>query len=291
MALNEPGPTSHFYVSQRLRLHYLDWGNPEKPTLILLHGGRDHARSWDWVARALRADWHIIAPDLRGHGDSAWSADAAYIMPHFVYDLAQLIHQQTDDQVTIVAHSFGGAVALHYTGLYPDRMRKLVAIEGLGLSPRMTKDREATPIMQRWRDWIDERRGLSARLPRRYATIDEALGRMRSENEHLSEEQARHLTVYGVNRNEDGSYSWKFDNYVRSLPPLDLTEAELHMVWNAVACPTLLAYGRDSWASNPDEDGRASHFQNARVVTFDNAGHWLHHDQLDAFIAMLRDFL
>ena len=65
-----PGPTSRHYFSQRLRLHYVDWGNPDAPPLLLVHGGRDHCRNWDWVAVALRKDWHIICPDLRGHGDS-----------------------------------------------------------------------------------------------------------------------------------------------------------------------------------------------------------------------------
>ena len=69
--LPEAGPTSRVYFSQRLRLHYVDWGNPGAPPLILLHGGRDHCRNWDWVAADLRRDYHVIAPDLRGHGDSA----------------------------------------------------------------------------------------------------------------------------------------------------------------------------------------------------------------------------
>ena len=105
------GPTSHSFVSQRLRLNYLDWGNAQAPTLILIHGGRDHARSWDQVAHALRDDWHIICPDLRGHGDRAWSPDGAYTMPYFICDLAQLIHQQGEAPVTIVAHSLGGAIS------------------------------------------------------------------------------------------------------------------------------------------------------------------------------------
>src|SRR3546814_1661745 len=70
--------TSRTYVSQRLRLHYVDWGNPDAPPLLLLHGGRDHCRNWDWVAQELRSDFHIIAPDLRGHGDSQWSPDGSY---------------------------------------------------------------------------------------------------------------------------------------------------------------------------------------------------------------------
>ena len=85
------GPTSSYYVSQRLRLHFVDWGNEDKPLLLLIHGGRDHARSWDWVARELRDDYHVIAPDLRGHGDSAWSPGGSYTLPEFVFDIVQLL--------------------------------------------------------------------------------------------------------------------------------------------------------------------------------------------------------
>ena len=84
-----PGPTSHTYFSQRLRLHYVDWGNPGKPPLLLVHGGRDHCRNWDWVAEALRDEWHIIAPDLRGHGDSQWSTDGSYTMAGSRYNQSQ----------------------------------------------------------------------------------------------------------------------------------------------------------------------------------------------------------
>ena len=83
------GPTSQSFISQRLRLNYVDWGNPDAPPLILVHGGRDHCRNWDWVAEDLRRDYHIIAPDLRGHGDSAWSTSGDYSLNAFVYDLAR----------------------------------------------------------------------------------------------------------------------------------------------------------------------------------------------------------
>jgi len=79
MTADTPGPTSHTYFSQRLRLHYVDWGNAGKPPLLMIHGGRDHCRNWDWTAAALRHDWHVIAPDLRGHGDSQWSPDGSYM--------------------------------------------------------------------------------------------------------------------------------------------------------------------------------------------------------------------
>lgn len=285
------GPTSHSFISQRLRLHYVDWGNAQAPLLILLHGGRDHCRNWDWVAQALRRDWHVIAPDLRGHGDSAHSPSGDYSMAAYVYDLAQLIHQQALAPVRIVAHSLGGNIALRYAGLYPENVIRLVAIEGLGPSPEMAARRAAVPVAERLTRWIEELRASAGRTPRRYASIEDALARMQAENRHLTPAQARYLTVHGVSQNEDGTYSWKFDNYVRSFPPVDITPDELHSLWARITCPTLLVNGRESWASNPQEDGRLSHFANARVASFERAGHWVHHDRLEAFLAEVRAFL
>ena len=285
------GPTSRTYFSQRLRLHYADWGNPDAPPLLLVHGGRDHCRNWDWVAERLKMDWHIIAPDLRGHGDSQWSTTGAYSMEGYIYDLAQLIDQQALAPVTVIAHSLGGNISLRYAGIFPDKIKKLIAIEGLGLSPKMRAERTAKPFDERMRAWIAEQRGLSGRLPRRYATLEDAFQRMRDENKHLSADQARHLTQHGVNQNEDGTYSWKFDNYVRVFPPVDMQQSDVEQLWSRITCPTLLVYGKESWASNPEQDGRIQHFKTARVVSFENAGHWVHHDRLEEFLRATTEFL
>ncbi|MBM3644780.1 MAG: alpha/beta hydrolase [Alphaproteobacteria bacterium] len=288
---NAPGPTSRVFFSQRLRLHYVDWGNPDAPPLLLVHGGRDHCRNWDWVAQALRKDWHIICPDLRGHGDSQWSPDGNYSMAAYIYDLAQLIHQQKLAPVTIVAHSLGGNICLRYAGIYPETVRKLVAIEGLGPSPKMIAERGRKTIDERMRGWIDEQRKLSGRLPRRYPTIEDAFKRMQDENKHLSADQARHLTQQGVNQNEDGTYSWKFDNYVRAWAPYDMVYDDIEGLWSRIECPTLLVYGKESWASNPQDDGRIRHFKSARVSSYERAGHWVHHDRLDDLVSEVREFI
>lgn len=290
--MSEPvGPTSHSFISQRLRLHYVDWGNADAPPLILVHGGQDHCRNWDWVAQDLRRDYHLIAPDLRGHGDSAWSPSGDYSMTAFVYDLAQLIRQLALGPVRIISHSLGGSISLRYAGVFPETVEKIVAIEGLGPSPKMLAERGVTPVEKRISDWIERERGLASRLPRRYASIEDAFARMQAENKHLSAEQARYLTIHGVSQNEDGTFSWKFDNYVRGWAPVDLTEGELHRLWGNIACPTLLVNGAESWASNPETDGRAAHFRNARVTVFERAGHWVQHDRLEAFLAEVRAFL
>ncbi|MDA0822656.1 MAG: alpha/beta hydrolase [Proteobacteria bacterium] len=291
MPENLPGPTSHTFFSQRLRLHFVDWGNTSAPPLLLVHGGRDHCRNWDAVAQALRDQWHVIAPDLRGHGDSQWSTEGNYTMNGYIYDLAQLIHQQNLAPVTILAHSLGGNIALRYTGIYPDTVRRLVAIEGLGFSPKLMAERAARPLHTRLSTWIDEQRELAARKPRRYVSIEEAFARMQEENKHLSPEQARHLTIHGVNQNEDGTYSWKFDNYMRSWAPYDVPATDIQELWSRITCPTLLIHGTESWATDPSVDGRAAHFQNAKVVEVKKAGHWVHHDQLAIFLKLAGDFI
>ena len=285
------GPTSHIYFSQRLRLHYVDWGNEDAPPMLLIHGGRDHCRNWDWVAQAFRDEYHIIAPDLRGHGDSQWLLGGGYNQIDYVYDVAQLVHQRQHTPVTIIGHSLGGSISLLYTGLYPDTVRRLVSIEGTGPPPAIVEQRIKQPLTKRLHIWIEELRGIAGRVPRRYKSLEDAYERMQTENPHLTEVQARHLTIHGSNQNEDGTYSWKFDNYIRAFPPIGLTEREVHELYGRISCPTLLFHGKESWASNPQEDGRSQHFQNVQVASIKGAGHWLHHDRLDEFLAITRTFL
>lgn len=279
------------FTSQRLRISYADWGNRDAPLLLLLHGGRDHKRSWDWTARALANDWHVVAPDLRGHGESEWVSDGDYAVMDYVYDLTALLRLLNKFPAALVGHSLGGNVVLRYAGVYPEHVTKLVAIEGLGPSPKMIAEEEAKSIDERLREWIGARRAVANRAPKRYPDIAAAETRMREANAHLSDEQVRHLTRHGVRRHEDGSVSFAFDPCLIWQRSSDLTRAEIAALWARIECPTLLAYGRESWASNPAEDGRASCFRNAEVELFDGAGHWLHHDRFEAFLAALRRFL
>jgi pimeloyl-ACP methyl ester carboxylesterase len=161
----------------------------------------------------------------------------------------------------------------------------------MGPPPEFIKERLAVPVADRLHQWISDLRELSGRIPRRYATLEEAYERMQTENPHLSEEQARHLTIHGSNQNEDGTYSWKFDNYVRAFPPIGIDFEEQYKLHGRITCPTLLIRGTESWASDPSEDGRAARFQNATVRNIERAGHWVHHDQLDEFLEIVDGFL
>ena len=280
-------PASHSYYSQRLRLHYLDWGNPDAPPLLLVHGNRDHCHNWDWVAQELRDEYHIIAPDFRGHGDSQWVNGSAYSSSEYIYDLAQLIHQQNLAPLHIIAHSLGGGVALRYAGIYPEHIKKMVVIEGTGAPPSAYNP---DPPHIRMRNWIESTRKMSGRLPKRYESLDDAFNRMHDENKHLRMDQAKHLTIHGSNQNEDGSYSWKFDNYTHVMAPFDITIEQSRELWGRIEAPVLLVSGKESWFGQIKRPDPTKVFQNARHVTVDDAGHWVQHDQLDKFLTLTKDF-
>ena len=281
-----PTPTSHSYFSQRLRLHYLDWGNDDDANLLLVHGIHDHCHSWDWLAQALCRRFHVVAPDLRGHGDSEWTRGSPYSILEYVQDIAQLVRQRGLAPVHVVAHSLGGTIASLFAGAFPEAVARLVLIEGVGLYPRP----ETTPD-ERLRQWISANRALSARAPRRYASVEDAYQRMQQTNPHLSPEQARHLTVHGSNQNEDGTHTWKFDNYTRTLRPYDIPNDDVTALWQRIACPVLILNSRHGYPHRIGQDGTLRHFQNATLREIDAAGHWTHHDQLDTTLAAIEEFL
>ena len=284
-------PRSVYFQSQRLRLHYWDWGNEAAPSLVLLHGGEDHARSLDALAEGLRGAFHVVAPDLRGHGDSAWTSDGVYAAPCFVLDLANLLDTLGAARAVLVGHSFGGAIALRYAGIFPERVSALAAIEGVGHTPPKLRAKLDRPPEILWAEWVAEQQVLAAKAPRYYQTLAEAAARMRAVNPHLSQELALHLVTTGLRRHSDGSFSWKFDPAMRSFLPVDIGDAERRALWARITCPVLLAHGGQSWASDPADDGNAGCFADARVVHFPDAGHWLHHDEPAVFLAALRTFL
>jgi len=282
------GPTSHFFYSQRLKLHYVDWGNPDKPLAILVHGGRDHSRNWDFVALDLRNHFHIIAPDLRGHGDSDWAIGGSYSITDHVLDVGQLLNALPQQPAVLIGHSLGAGVVLQRAGVFPEAVKAVIAIEGLGPPGAMLRE---TPAHERMEHWVSDMLALAQRKPREYATIEQAMVRMREANPHLSADLAHHLTIYGVRRNENGSFSWKYDNYTRATSPYLFNLKDAMEIWSRVRAPTLLVRGDASWAGDWERDGRLNAFRDAELVTIPGAGHWVHHDRLAEFLQVVHRFL
>jgi pimeloyl-ACP methyl ester carboxylesterase len=282
-------PASRSWTSQGLTLRYADWGNEGAPTLLLVHGTRDHARSWDWTARAFRDRWHVVAADLRGHGDSDWSPDGAYLVPYHLLDLVELVDALGPEPVTIIAHSFGGNVAARYAGLFPDRVRRIVFVDSLGPSPATYDQWDKDGPVARSRQWIEGRRDPRQTVSRRFATLEEGIARMAKTNPRLSPDQVRHLAEHGVRRDGDG-YTWKFDPRVSLFAPEDFA-VQGSPYWREVTAPALILYGRHSFSGDPVADGRVDSFRDARAIAFEEAGHWLHHDRLDDFVEAVAAFI
>ena len=112
---------------------------------------------------------------------------------------------------------------------------------------------------------------------------------MAAANLHLSEDQARHLALHGIRLHPDG-YGWKYDPDIWAFLPEEFS-VDSAAFWREIVAPTLLCWGTESWTASPETDERTAYFRDHRNAVFEKAGHWLHHDQLDAFITVLNEFL
>jgi pimeloyl-ACP methyl ester carboxylesterase len=280
-------PAARFYESQGLQLHYADWGNGAAPPLILIHGGRDHCRSWDELARALQPYFHIIAPDLRGHGDSDWAKGSSYSLSDYVYDLTRLVQSAAAHTTAIVGHSMGGMIGLMYAGTFPEKVSHLAVLDGVTVLPGLPR----APIIEQIMQWVMQLNKIAEQKTRHYRTIAEAAERISAHIKRLTLEQALHLARYGVKSNADGSYTWKFDKYQQARAPYRLSPDDHIALWSRITCPTLLLRGRESTLPDLEKAGVLAHFKQAHLVTIAGAGHWLHHDKLEEVLQELRSFL
>lgn len=275
-------PTQHFIESQRLRLSYWDWGNEGAPLVLLVHGGRDHARSWDRIASAFRDDYHVIALDLRGHGDSEWSVGGAYSLPDNTLDLVRVI-ERVGGPAHVIAHSYGGGVTLLAAGSYPEHFASLAVIEGThSLNPR---DVEMGPG---WvQQWGDRLRSFEEMSPVVYPDLAAAELRVREANPRLPHDFTPHLTEWAA-RPVEGGYVWKYDWWVNARASMEIRREELPEFWAAIECPVVLLFARETHtAQRLDAE---QFFQNASTVFIEESGHWAHHEQPEAVLAAIRPF-
>jgi pimeloyl-ACP methyl ester carboxylesterase len=281
-------------LSTGLRYHFLEWGGDDQQidhTVVLVHGFLD--LSWTWeavVAAGLAGKYHVVAPDLRGHGDSDRVGPGGYYhFMDYLADLEDFIAKVGRGRVSLVGHSMGGSVSAYFTGVYPQRISKLALLEGLG-----PPDNDWSGWPDRLSAWISAWKRQSERgSSKRYATIEEAAARLRATDPKLGPELALRLAEVSTVRTPDGRFQFKHD-------PLHLTPApSLFMVdgattlWRRIACETLLIDGQDSEFRYSPEDAtrRRAAIPNARHVELAEAGHMMQRHQPALLAQILDEFL
>ncbi len=284
-----------FYRSGPLRIHFRDWGNPENPPIVLIHGLRDHSHSFDDLARGLSRDYRVYAADLRGHGDS--ETTPYYAFGHFVGDLRNLIRALRLERPIVIGHSFGGEVVGQWAGAFPEIPRAVVLIEGMGPPPHAMEWRIARHRMA-WKA-VDRAQAGVKGLP----DLEAAYQRLRSKNPRLTDAKARELTELGTRAREDGTLEWKFDPMLATMSITGSFSMEtMCAFWSEITCPTLLINGKESgefWGDRPglpylapDElSKRLAAFRNAKLVEIEGAGHMVHFDRPKELLAEIRNFL
>ena len=222
--------TSRFVDVDQLRLHYLDYGGEGRTPMLCVHGGAAHAHWFDFVAARFTRNYHVLALDLRGHGDSGWTDPPAYTYADYACDIDAFVARLELDQFALVGHSMGGLVSLVYASRYPGRVAKLVIVDS-----RMHMSRES----------IGRLRDMGKRPPRTYASNEELISRYRLEPAGTmiaAPEVVRHVASYSGRKFPDGSWRHKFDRGLYAI----FERLDAMPCWNDIKIPALLVKGEHS---------------------------------------------
>ena len=274
---NEVVPEDKFVTVGGMRLHYLDWGNEEKPKMLLLHGGAQTAHSWDFFALAMQDEYHVIAPDQRGHGDSDWSEEGAYATEYHVQDIDGFTDAIGFDSFVLVGLSMGGRNSFTFTAAHPQKVRRLIIVD---VGPELLA--EGGRYIQEFMEGTYE-----------FESFEWLVQRVRQYNPRRPEEQIRGSLINNLKKLPDGRWTWKHDRRrgIRRDSGADITE-EAWTAVRSVRCPTLIVRGEES---NIFSLQTAQRMQDAipgsRLVQVPKAGHLVQGDNPVEFEKAARGFL
>ena len=287
-------PTSRFETLRGLRAHALQWsGDAQKPLRVLLHGWMDVAASFQFLVDAFADEAPVVALDWRGFGDSAPSGADAYWFADYAADLdAWLRLLSPEAPVDLIAHSMGGNVAMLYAGVRPERVRRLVNLEGYGLP-----DSPPATAPERLRRWLDELQEPAQLKP--YPSLAAVAARLRKTNPRLPEDKATWLAQHWAALGPDGQYHLKADAAHKRSHAVPYRKAEAMATWARISAPTLLVEGEDDalrlfWADRyprADFEERLAVIPSLQQQRLPDCGHMLHHDQPEALSRVIERFL
>jgi pimeloyl-ACP methyl ester carboxylesterase len=285
-----------------LEVHLHCWGDaslatPQRPPLLLLHGWMDVGASFQFVVDALAAaegpTRFIVAPDWRGFGLSSPSGSDSYWFPDYLGDLDALGDALSPGApFDLLGHSMGGNVAMAYAGVRPQRVRRLVNVEGFGLPAA-----RAEQAPRRLAQWLDELKTPQSFAP--YADAGGVAARLVKTNPRLDADKAAWLALQWSAPGPDGRWHLRADAAHRRVNPVLYRVDETLATWRAIAAPLLWVEGADTdvakwWGDRfPRSEFEARLAQVPRVqrLVLPDCGHMLHHDRPQELAEALRDFL
>lgn len=282
-------PVADECLVRGLRTHLTRWPGRDPHPVVLVHGYMDCGDTFQFLVDALPDTCSFVAPDLRGFGRSDWPADG-YWFPDYFGDLEALLDAVAGDApVTLVGHSMGGNIAMMYAGLRPERVARLVNIEGFGLLPS-----SAAQAPARLREWLDQLRTPpeSAVFP----SVDALAHLLCRRNPRLPRERAAFIAAAWTQVDADGQARLRFDPAHKRVNPVLYRREEATACWQQVRAPVLYLLARHS-----DYLERIGEFALPEAMTrlvpqlescwIEDAGHMLHHEQPEALAAAIEAFL
>ena len=268
-----PQPVDRIVTVNGLKIHYLDWGNPSKPPLLLLHGIGRVAHTFDHIAPNFTDDYHVLAIDMRGHGDSDWDPKAQYLVEDYVKDVEGLVTQLGLKNPTLWGNSTGGRVVQVYAGLHPDLVSALI-VEDVGPERPKTVAAGFARIVNA--------------EPEGFASEDELLARLRKSNQGTSDEILRTYARHATKRAADGRLVWKRDpNIAKGFVP-----TELWQYVRRIKAPTIFIIGgRSTIVPVEAQEQIKKTIPGVEVVTMPGLGHYPSNENPAEFTAIVKKFL
>lgn len=277
------------------------------PCVVMLHGLRDSAWSLLPVAQALSRPsaacpgYRVLLPELRGHGRSGRSH--AYAMPNFLLDLHSVISRLTEGSCALFGHSLGGHIVTKYAGLFPEIVKAMLVVEGLG-PPKRPHEGDASAEIRVYREMLLAFSSERTSGTRPIVDVADASARLQRNNPRLTAQQADTIAGHLVEQ-VDGRLRWAFDASARSVF-LGVSTADNVRFWQQVQAPSCFVSGALSyeyWGSEMATPGFTGHFAEGEMETrvqhfkhhehhwFDQSGHMVHYDEPDRLGALCRHFL
>jgi pimeloyl-ACP methyl ester carboxylesterase len=290
---------SEFIPVRGLQYHVQVWGEPaaDKVPLVMVHGWMDVAASYQFVVDALAADHYVIAPDWRGFGQTVVQDADHFWFPDYLADLDFLLdHYAPQQAINLVGHSMGGNIVMLYAGVRPERVRRLINLEGFGMPATVPAQAAG-----RYARWIDEIKALhqGSREMRSYDSLEAVAQRLIKTNPRLGPDKARWLAGHWARESAPGQWQ------IMGHPAHKITNAQLYRVeevqeiFKRITAPVLSVEASDNsmdfwWKGTytlAEFHERIKAVPQLETAHIANAGHMLHHDQPEQLAALIQRFI